>query len=449
MLKAKIPALFLMLFLTASGLIAADNPLQTPKVWKKGQLHVHTLWSDGRDFPETMLAAYQKNAFDFVVITDHDVVGSDKDVYLQIFSTSGGWPPLASRDAFKRLQASAPAELIKTKRIAYRTFVRLSPYDELQKNWEIPGRFLILPGEEITVFNVGKDRRQVHVNYVNMTQTILPQKGKDAAETLKISSDNILKSAAKTPPKPVFFMANHPQWKLWDLQVEDFLQNPQYRHFELINGYYGFAPPKKVHSLEQFWDIINAFRLINGQKIIYAVGSDDSHFGDAEHYGKVSGVNSAWVYVGLPDNEEFTHDNLVRALNEGRFYPSSGVEFESVKFDDKTRTLKVKVKAQPGRKYKIRFNATTADFDRKTGSMFLQHGKLKHTVKTYSPEIGQTVKVVEGSTGECKLLDNWLYLRATVISDEPLPRGKNIWYDSEPFKKAWTQPVVNKKFLKK
>ena len=84
MLKTKIPALFLMLFLTASGLIAADNPLQTPKVWKKGQLHVHTLWSDGRDFPETMLAVYQKNAFDFVVITDHDVVGSDKDVVVDV-----------------------------------------------------------------------------------------------------------------------------------------------------------------------------------------------------------------------------------------------------------------------------------------------------------------------------------------------------------------------------
>jgi hypothetical protein len=43
---------------------------------------------------------------------------------------------------------------------------------------------------------------------------------------------------------------------------------------------------------------------------------------------------------------------------------------------------------------------------------------------------------------------DWLYLRATVVSDEKLPELKNVWYDLEPYKKAWTQPFVNQKFKK-
>ena len=69
-------------------------------------------------------------------------------------------------------------------------------------------------------------------------------------------------------------------------------------------------------------------------------------------------------------------------------------------------------------------------------------------MKTYSPEIGKTVLEVSGPVAECKMQPDWLYLRATAVSDEKMPEQTNIWYDLEPFKKAWTQPVVNKKFAR-
>lgn len=431
-----------------SSLAMSAHGSQEAIVWKKGQLHIHTLWSDGHDFPETMVSGYKKHNYDFVVITDHDILGQAEDIYMPIATNEGGWPPMATREMFQRLKESVPAELFKERNLGMRTFVRLTPYDDLRKDWEIPGKFLVMPGEEITIWNVGPDQRQVHVNYINLAKTLNPEPGKTAAETLKICSDAVSAAAGKNK---VFFMANHPQWVIWDLQPDELLSNPQYRHFELMNGGYGFPPQEGMPSLEQFWDVVNSYRILNKQDILFAAASDDSHFASAEKYGKAAGINAAWVYVGLRPGEEFTHNSVTEALNEGRYYPSTGVEFDSVSFDEKSQTLRVAVKAVPGRKYKIRFNATSVDFDRTTGSITMQHPTKKNRrreVKTYSPEIGKTVLEVSGTVAECKMQPDWLYLRATVISDEKLPEQENIWHDLEPYKKAWTQPVVNKKFAR-
>ena len=421
---------------------------QTTPVWKKGQLHIHTLWSDGHDFPETLVAGYKKHNYDFVVITDHDILGQDKDIFMPIAKDEGGWPPMATREMYQRLEESIPAEQIKKRQLGMRTFARLTPYEDLRKDMEIPGKFLILPGEEITLWDVGSDQRQVHVNYINLAKTLNPQPAETVAETLKICSEAI---TAEIKENPIFFMANHPQWVIWDLQVDELVKNPQYRHFELMNNGYDFPPQEKMPSLEQFWDAVNAYRIINKQDILFGAAGDDSHFATPEKYGKPAGINSSWVYVNLHKEEEFTHNSVTQALNEGRYYPSTGVEFNSISFDETTQTLKVEVKAVPGRNYKIRFNTTCADFDRSTETITMQHPtkiRRRREVKTYSPEIGKTVCEVSGTVAECQMQSNWLYLRATVISDEKLPELPNRWHDLEPFRKAWTQPFVNKNFTK-
>ena len=421
---------------------------QTATVWKKGQLHIHTLWSDGHDFPESLIWGYKKNNYDFVVITDHDILGQDEDIYMPIATNEGGWPPMATREMYQRLEESVPPGQLKERKLGMRTFVRLTPYEDLRKDLEIPEKFLILPGEEITLWNVGSDQRQVHVNYINLAKTLNPEPAQTVEETLKICSDAITDEIKENP---VFFMANHPHWVIWDLQVDELLKNPQYRHVQLFSSGYDYPPQDKMPSLEQFWDAVNAYRIINKQEILFATGGDDSHFASPEKYGKPAGINVAWIYVNLRIGEEFTHNSITQALNEGRYYPSNGVEFKSINFDETTQTLKVEVKAVPGRKYKIRFNTTSVDFDRSTETITMQHPtkiNRRREVKTYSKEIGKTVLEVSGNVAECKMQSDWLYLRATVVSDEKLPELKNIWYDLEPYKKAWTQPFVNKKFKK-
>jgi hypothetical protein len=42
--------------------------------WFKGNLHTHTFWSDGDEFPEIVVQWYKENGYDFLALTDHNVI---------------------------------------------------------------------------------------------------------------------------------------------------------------------------------------------------------------------------------------------------------------------------------------------------------------------------------------------------------------------------------------
>src|SRR6266699_5254539 len=42
--------------------------------WYKGNLHTHSLWSDGNDFPEQICDWYRDNGYNFLAISDHNVL---------------------------------------------------------------------------------------------------------------------------------------------------------------------------------------------------------------------------------------------------------------------------------------------------------------------------------------------------------------------------------------
>ena len=46
---------------------------QGPK-WLKGNLHTHSLWSDGDDFPEMIGDWYKRNGYQFLALTEHNVI---------------------------------------------------------------------------------------------------------------------------------------------------------------------------------------------------------------------------------------------------------------------------------------------------------------------------------------------------------------------------------------
>ena len=41
-------------------------------VWLKGNIHSHTVFSDGHWTPEEMKEAYKRHGYDFLAVTDHD-----------------------------------------------------------------------------------------------------------------------------------------------------------------------------------------------------------------------------------------------------------------------------------------------------------------------------------------------------------------------------------------
>ncbi|MFO0961232.1 MAG: hypothetical protein U0800_27945, partial [Isosphaeraceae bacterium] len=46
--------------------------------WFKGNLHTHTLWSDGNDFPEMVADWYREHGYHFLALTDHDLLSTGR-----------------------------------------------------------------------------------------------------------------------------------------------------------------------------------------------------------------------------------------------------------------------------------------------------------------------------------------------------------------------------------
>ena len=42
--------------------------------WFKGNLHTHSLWSDGDDYPEMIADWYKRSGYHFLAISDHNVL---------------------------------------------------------------------------------------------------------------------------------------------------------------------------------------------------------------------------------------------------------------------------------------------------------------------------------------------------------------------------------------
>src|SRR6056297_373593 len=49
-------------------------PLQAQEKWYKGNLHTHSYWSDGDEFPEIIMEWYKDHGYDFVALSDHNII---------------------------------------------------------------------------------------------------------------------------------------------------------------------------------------------------------------------------------------------------------------------------------------------------------------------------------------------------------------------------------------
>src|SRR5947208_15910466 len=55
---------------TADGLV---DPDPQPR-WFKGNLHTHSFWSDGNDYPEMIADWYRRHGYHFLALSDHNVL---------------------------------------------------------------------------------------------------------------------------------------------------------------------------------------------------------------------------------------------------------------------------------------------------------------------------------------------------------------------------------------
>jgi len=162
--------------------------------WFKGNTHAHTTESDGDSSPEYVALWYKDHGYDFLVLSDHNVL-----------------------------------------------------IDPASLGYLVDASFLLIPGEEVTS-SFGD--AAVHVNGLNLHERVDPRRGETLVNTLQANVD-VVREHNGTPH------INHPNY-VWSFGSHELAQVEGYTLLEIFNGHPsvhnegggGYA------GMEEVWDVL-------------------------------------------------------------------------------------------------------------------------------------------------------------------------------------------------
>jgi hypothetical protein len=385
----------------------ASSPDPQNETWWKGNLHTHSLWSDGKDFPEIIATWYKDHGYHFLSLTEHDLL-QQGERWIDINAPDAGWPPrnASTRKALPAYRERFGPSWVQEHVDGTRHLVRLRALHEYRHLYEEEDRFVFVVGEEIT------DRGGAHINAFNLEAAILPRGGATTAERTR---NNLIAvaEARRASTRPILAIINHPNY-VWALKAEELAAIPDARLFEVYNGHrlVNNAGDSAHISTDRMWDVILTLRHQNGGPPIFGVATDDAH--DYRTFDEsVSMPGRGWVMVR---SERLTPEQLLAALDAGDFYASTGVTLQRLGRD--ANGISIAIQPEAGVTYVTRFIGTRRN----------------------SEDIGVTLAEVQGTSAEYKFRGEERYVRAVVISSkrhvDPIP-GTLL-----DFEKAWIQPVM-------
>src|SRR5262245_27666851 len=167
-------SLFVSVVLIVSVLSGVEGQSQGAR-WYKGNLHTHTLNSDGDSAPDDVVKWYREHGYQFLVLTDHNYLTSVE-----------GLNALHGADR----------------------------------------KFLVIRGEEVSDTIEGKP---IHVNGLDLERVVPPQCGTSVVDALNRAVDAV-RDARGTPT------VNHPNFR-WAFSTEELRQVRNTRLFEVYNGH--------------------------------------------------------------------------------------------------------------------------------------------------------------------------------------------------------------------
>lgn len=428
-------AVFVAILALLSPLAAQDDavPAQPTARWWKGNLHTHTLWSDGDDFPEMVAEWYRTHGYNFLALSDHNVLSQGMRWMKSVDIHRRGGPDVASKYTTRFgadwVQQRGEGELLE---------FRLKPLDEFRALVEERGKFIMIPCEEIS------DRAEgvpVHINATNVREVVEPLSGATVREAIENNLRAIHEQAEKTG-REILAHLNHPNF-VWAITAEDIAHAVTDRHFEVYNGHPGVNQLGDEHrpSIDRLWDIANTIRLAELKAApLFGIATDDSH----NYHGKPNGarLGRGWTMVRAT---HLTPEYILRAIKAGDCYASSGVTLADVRYDRQRRAIDIEIAPSGNATFVTQFIGTlknadttsqpTLDVDGKPPVDKL--GKALRVSRKYSDQIGQVLATATGLQPRYELTGNELYVRAVVTSSataaDPSFEGQK--------QQAWTQPV--------
>lgn len=264
-------------FLIASGVDSVQMVWADPGpgTWFKGAVHTHANWGVAQlptTSPDAVVRWYREHNFNFVSVTD-----------LNYFTPTAG----------------------------------------LKALFDAPGRFLVVPGIELSQDQVQPGNKIVDTIGFGIERNPDLPVGDTVAAVLD-SEANAIRKAGGLP------IAAHPNLT-YAVTAADLVASDQGAHprfFEIwntepgMNNLGGGGKP----STEQVWDAV----LTQG-RVLYGTAVDDAHhFGEyilsRESGGRLSNPGKAWIMVRAA---ELSVRALLDAMRRGDFYASTGVVLES------------------------------------------------------------------------------------------------------------------------
>lgn len=424
----------LTLFAIALGAGAGCAP-QTH--WYKGNTHTHSFWSDGNDFPDMIALWYREHGYDFLVLSDHDVL-SRGERWIKVSEVD----KRSSGQAMDKYLAKLGEPWVELRGEGDAREVRLKTLEEVRQlvgadsvDQRAGGPLVMFEGEEISD---SFEKRPVHINAINLDEVIKPQGGTSVRDVIR---RNLLavEEQARRLDRPILPHLNHPNFQ-WAITAEDIAHVVEEEFFEVYNGHPGVGHNGDSHHapVERLWDIANTIRIAElHARPLYGVATDDSHH---YHEGRNQTVTpgKGWIMVRA---ERLDAPAIINAMRRGDFYASSGVTLSQIDYDGKSLTVAVEPDPGPGAgagagvEYTIEFIGTLRGYD---PTVELRKDDKGNTVTgRYSQDVGQVLMTTTGTRATYTLTGDELYVRARVRSNKP---PANPSFEGQ-VTEAWTQPV--------
>lgn len=372
----------------------------------KGNLHTHSYWSDGDEFPEMIMEWYKNKGYDFVALSDHNIIPEGVK-----------WKTIPKdslyQNAFHDYLGKYGEDWVEYRKDSAGTHVRLKTLEEFRPLFEEDDKFMIFKAEEVTAY---LDKKAVHMGAVNIQEEIQPREGNTIVKLIQNNIDAIKEQSDRTG-EPILQHLNHPNFT-YAITAEDIIQVDGERFFEVFNGHpYVNNYGDSIHSsTEEMWDEVNIAYIQEEKPLLYGLATDDSH-----HYHKFgsrySNAGRGWVMVKA---EKLDPRSLIESMEAGDFYATTGVELKEVSFEN--NLLAVTVKPEAGVDYQIQFIGA--------------HG---HKLES------EILKTVKGTEAEFQLPKDYLFIRAKIISS----KLKENPYREGDVEVAWVQPFLPNSSVKK
>lgn len=366
--------------------------------WFKGNLHTHSLWSDGDDFPEMILQWYKDHDYDFVAISDHNTIANEER-----------WLALKEREINNKTLEKYLEQFgdwVEVRKEGDQVWVRLKTYEEYKEKMEVPNSFAIIRSEEVTAHY---EKKPVHINVTNIQDKIEPIQGSSVLDIMQ-QTINKVKEQRDLLNVPMFAHINHPNFG-YGIDVEDMKNLNGERFFEVYNGHPAVRNEGDAFHMdtETMWDAINIHYYKKGKPLMFGIATDDSH-----HYHQfssdLSNTGRGWVMVKA---DELKTIPLIEAMESGQFYASSGILLNQL--NETNKSISIEIQEEDGVDYEI---------------SFMSYKKGKEEVVA--------AQTTQGTRAVYKFEPDDIFVRVKITSNALIENP----YQLGETKKAWTQPIL-------